>query len=1074
MLEQISASAGSGKTYALTRRFLELLAGSRPGLAALSCGLGPGRRPGAYAFTEILAATFTNRAAAEMRSRIIGELKKAALGLASGAETPLFDQGRARAWVEAVLRRQDGLNVRTIDSLLNMLVRLSALDLGLPPDFQPVFRSADYFDPLYEALLEDAKKDPLLHQALEDSCRAIFLHNPTQSFTSNARLRGGLAELLRLAMAGDTPLPDPDAEQLAARFAVLRQNLLDSATELERRIRAKALESNRNFSRFLQNCLDCPPLGLPDYSAYAEKPALADCLNKASKDWTDEADERAFFDFQQAFQIFFHKGWLYREALRLAPLCGLARILLDRLEDWQKQSGLVPGERIPGLARKILSDDFAVSDAFCRMGASLTHLLMDEFQDTSREQWAAILPLAEECLAKGGGFTFVGDVKQAIYSWRGGDYALFDQALREPTLNALCPHPKSAALPKNWRSAPAVVAFNNRIFQSLATPDMARAVAWAGLGRDTPPRWLDAAMVELQKNFAAAAQALPEGKTASSPGFVRLKKIIGQNGPDLTRKIRLEFRALFEGDLLGRRRIGDVAVLTRTNGEAAHAAEWLMELGLPVITENSLKLAEHPLLTRLAAFLAFLEYPPDDAAFWEFVSSPELFEPASGLDRAALTDWLLAERENSGKERGQPLYARFRQSFPQAWQEWIAPFFARAGLLSAYDSLSEIMDRYGLFARRPEDAAFLRRFLELAHSLEGRGLSAVADFLDFWRTRGGEEKLPLPEALDAVRVMTIHQAKGLEFPVVLLPFHHQTAPHGAPLLRAEVDGLPLIARLDKRLPEAYHASRLEKFLEILHLLYVAWTRAAEELHIFIGQSPHARSFSPLLKCLDALLATCNLEQDGAVLEEGQRPPRAAEPDMAAGERAPDPAGPPAFEPDWRPMNWLPRLKILRSNLEEAALGPERRGIFLHKCLEKFTIPESGPEPAQAERAVALALRAFLLPENLPEAARADLRDSAIRALAWFAGLPQAAFWLRHGLPEQSVMDEQNKLHRVDLLVDEGEAGLLAVEYKSGQEEAAHERQVRRYLELLVRACGRPARGLLVYLDLQKIREVAEA
>ena len=112
------------------------------------------------------------------------------------------------------------------------------------------------------------------------------------------------------------------------------------------------------------------------------------------------------------------------------------------------------------------------------MGARLRHMLVDEFQDTSRDQWGAMSPLAGECLAQGGGLYIVGDVKQAIYGWRGGDARLFDEVPDDPSLAAMA-EVRRETLPMNWRSARRVVECNNDVFGPLGDADRALAVARA-------------------------------------------------------------------------------------------------------------------------------------------------------------------------------------------------------------------------------------------------------------------------------------------------------------------------------------------------------------------------------------------------------------------------------------------------------------------------------------------------------------------------------------------------------------------------------------------------------------------
>lgn len=167
------------------------------------------------------------------------------------------------------------------------------------------------------------------------------------------------------------------------------------------------------------------------------------------------------------------------------------------------------------------------------------------------------------------------------------------------------------------------------------------------------------------------------------------------------------------------------------------------------------------------------------------------------------------------------------------------------------------------------------------------------------------------------------------------------------------------------------------------------------------------------------------------------------------------------------MQWLPRLKIFRNQLEEFTFTERRRGMLVHACLEQLRL--TGNPDQDAARAVAHGMRAFPLPVPEPEATARELTAM----LAWLAALPQAAHWFTHGVPEQSIMDAQGSIHRTDLMVDDGQT-CTVVEWKTGRPSDDHVAQVRRYLGLLAEAAGRGpggVRGVLVYLDGRMVRPV---
>ena len=144
--------------------------------------------------------------------------------------------------------------------------------------------------------------------------------------------------------------------------------------------------------------------------------------------------------------------------------------------------------------------------------------------------------------------------------------------------------------------------------------------------------------------------------------------------------------------------------------------------------------------------------------------------PLIPLSEQALEDWAAARR--TSEHRNMPLFMAFREDFPDIWLKWIAPFHADAGLLTPYDLTREALGRLDIWGRYPAEAAFVRRFLEIIHVAEGQGYGSLSSFLDYWNKHGQQEKAPMPETLDAVRVMTMHKSKGLQFPVVIVPWHN--------------------------------------------------------------------------------------------------------------------------------------------------------------------------------------------------------------------------------------------------------------------------------------------------------------
>ncbi|WP_028587289.1 UvrD-helicase domain-containing protein [Desulfocurvus vexinensis] len=1072
---QLKASAGAGKTYALTGRFLELLAGSDAGDdAPPACARAAAPRHG---WPEIMAVTFTNKAAAEMKERVVGRLKACALGR-GGADDAPWSRDEAALWLARILRRYDQLNIRTIDSLLHLVMRLFALEAGLAPDFQALFGLEEVFDDLLDPVLAAAEDHDGPERRLLASALETMLHlEGRPGFLLGGHFRERLGKVLAWRLKNDAPC-ETDPRRIHAALAALHADLARVARAVQPLL--DGLQANANFVKFLDKCAASTPGGKLPSDTFATKASVDDCLNAASRGRGSAALDAAYAALCEAYAACASQGPVLRTARDMAALVALADLMLAVLDGLQATRNVLPTARCEAMVATMLAECGA-PDAFCRLGTRLRHMLVDEFQDTSRTQWRALSPLAEECLSKGGSVLLVGDVKQAIYGWRGGDARLFDEVPAQPELAAMAP-PVRASLPHNWRSRPEVVAFNNAFFTRLETPETARAVAAAMLQSGPPPA-VDLLAQAMTEAFAGCVQTLPPSRKPpeNAGGFVRLTRVEPPDGNKdaLAEAVRAHLRELF-AELRTRRAPGEVAVLVRDNTEAALVAGWLLDWGLPVITENSLALGAHPLVRQLVAWLRFLDYPLDDLALWEFVSGEEIFLPCAGLTRTGLTDWL------AGQDHG-GLYQRLREAWPDVAERFLARCVRKAGFMTPYDAVSEAVRDLRVLERHPDGAPYVRRFMEIVHQAEREGHQSLAAFLDFWDAGASGEKVPLPESVDAVRIMTIHQAKGLEFPVVVVPFHHWRFEPGGEPTPVDCQGLRLLAPLRREMGPAYHEHAARTLLEQLDLLYVAWTRAEEELYCLLTATTHYRSQRPLVRALELLTAEYPWDPgpDGwPTCTFGAAPaaPAGAAPAPPEADAPAPPACAPAPEADPEPpMAWLPRLKIHRHfshDVPREALfggGPvfdaRARGTLVHDALDRLRRP-GGLDPERAARA-AVAVHTDLLPPG--EAAREAVAAEVRGILDWVLGLPEFPGWAERGHPECPILTPEGTERRPDLLVTDAHETVV-VEYKTGQPSPDHERQVRDYMALLAAMDGAarvaPAmRAVILYLDLKTVREV---
>ncbi len=1139
-MEQVKASAGSGKTHDITQRFLAYLAQSTVKPYSAHCALrrGAAQKQGDTsaspyfaegAWGDIMAITFTNSAAAEMKERVLHSLKKCALSKDSPHETMAPD--KAKAWIDIILRQYGALNIRTIDSLLHLIVRTAALDLGLPPDFESSFNIQEVMDPLFDDLLEQAEHgDDAMLAHLRAMCHSLLFHKEAQGFTMGSRMLHMLVPLVELFLTKEAAYFEnlSSAEEMEARLVTLEQEVLVRAKYLCTQLEAE----NLKVAKLAQVCFSITATGSKKSlgSAYYKKDSLDECLLKASKGSASDVAYHAFLQVKESVQALNGEGEVLRRALHMYPFMEMAQNLAARMQVFQQREGKVPAAKIPVMAREVLEGQYGVSAALCRLSTNLQHVLLDEFQDTSRDQWEALRPLMAEALAQGGSLTWVGDVKQAIYGWRGGDAALFDGLMQEEELTCMAQVTQKNLL-TNWRSREQVVQVNNALFAPLAQPEKARAVLAAMLSEDCPCSILDEATQQLCTAFAGAAQKV---KPDAAGGYVCIEEVQGENSEELNEAVCQALRARLE-DLRQRRPWSDVTILTRTNPAASQVATWLLEWQIPAITENSLLLHTHPLIQESVALLAFLHCPQDDLHFWTLLTGHMVrgaLRPAHRQDteenahyvvgnvRPSLEElhaWVVELRQE-GKKHVSLAYA-FQERWPEFWDYAFAPFYGAAQLLTPYDCMQEWYRLWQVPQRFPEAQTFLRRFLEVIHSAEGRGAGTLGTFLEYWAHSGAEEKSPTPTKLNAVRIMTMHKSKGLQFPVVIVPWLSFNLRDDYPPMVQNVGDLRVLAPRTKlsesqdgmgATGEAHYRAQAQGALECLNVFYVACTRAQEELHAFHTHTPKILSRNNLAAGLVQLLAQENMTlplEVGFPIEKlasmEDMPLDATLHESATAQMSYDLASQDVTPHDMtsraamvnpldftqepqRVMQWLPRLKIYRDPLQECLLpneheqshatplSPRRRGMLMHHCLETWQSMSHGHDKAQsASLAAQLGIQSFALPLMQDVA----LQEEVTQALLWYASLPGVQQWAHTALPEQGLLDVDNALYRADLLLPPQEGyGWRVVEFKTGHEDEGHIKQLRNYLNLLDAMPANPqglaaSEGVLIYLDLQKCRMV---
>jgi ATP-dependent exoDNAse (exonuclease V) beta subunit len=1012
----LRASAGSGKTYALARRFVLFLLSERV----------PRNR-----LKNLLAITFSNNAAKEMKGRILDLLKQLCLGQgealsdftgALGLEEPLL-RTRAGEVIEAVLSEYSDFQVKTIDSFMTTVFKASALDFGYNPDFEILMSNEDLmgyaFDLFLRRVREGTKEstlmggivDIIMEQRGGDS---PYLWEPTRE------ILGEITEIARKVASWGKPVSTVDySEALRAARRALRSTM----EELEERIGRSGLVRNKvssygnllkaagagRFSdligRGMKTAPVCRPRGAEGLDAY----------EGVREGW--ERLRRLITDYTKLFACSYY-----------TPYLRVYEAFSAILERVKRHEGKIFIEDVNKRLAEYLTREMVV-DVYFRLGEVIFHYLIDEFQDTSPIQWHNLLPLVENSLSQGGSLFVVGDTKQAIYGFREADYTIMKG------LEGGNPFPSAPKrveeLHTNYRSDGEVIAFAQEVFHRV----LPQLPAYRKAGEES-------GLLDYRQTA---------GKGREHRGFVEtcLLERDDREPPERDRICGLLDRLIERG--YG---YSDIAILTPRNDDVVRVTTWLNARRVPFVSYSSLDIRRRRITGEVIALLTFLDSPLDDLSFATFILG-EVFRAAleregGAIDAGALHDLCFRNR----LDRGRPLYKAFQGERPEVWARYFDRLFRLSGYLPLYDLVVEIYGAFDLFGSfgAIEEAALVK-ILETVKVLEKKGGGTLRGFLRCALLPEGDEadwNMDIPYGIDAVQVMTVHKAKGLGFPVVILLLYGERRRGFRYVVQEDGESIVLL-RLSKGMGDAdeefarrYAEEETKERVSRLNSLYVAFTRAASELYV-IGVRRERETFP------------FTLFPNGPAYRRGEPPEVPAKKEKE-----------PVFSLGGFP---LPYPFEVGSPSEETMRSEERRrGVLVHRILSGIDYAEADLEARVDEIAGKIEGETGRdpVPEGLKMRIISLLRGDAVGP--YYERRPE-----RKVMKEQEVADAEGRLFRVDrVVVDPGE--VTVIEYKTGKDregEGKYLSQMGTYLRIMGELHGgRRVLGIIAYVDLGEVRRVS--
>ena len=798
MLEMMKASAGSGKTYRLARKYISLLLQSKD----------------RYAYRHILAVTFTNKATDEMKGRILKELHVLAT---SPQESDYHDhfvpayfpsdsdlQKKAETVLSDMLHDYSAFAVSTIDRFFQQTLKAFSREIGQFASYQVELDKdslvAESVDRILDSLTEE---DSGLLSWLTDNVLEQIEQGGRYNMDANLlemakRLKSAQRQevMEKSGVGADKEYPK---EKLLEIREICRRIVSDFRTAVKDSARValdiieqsgvNPAESNRGFMTKLYQYSE-----LEDGDVIEALPETFTSKALDHEQWfakTKAAKLKPLvYPFLEApledFCALFDKEFkVYNTAQILdGQLYGLgvAGELDKAFKELMKEKNVLCIDD----SNTILRDIIDGSDApfvYEKLGVRYEHFLLDEFQDTAGVQWSNFSPLLHESESKGGESLIVGDVKQSIYRWRGSDWKLLNDIVPDEFEGH-----KEEVLDTNYRSLANVVNFNNLFFKSAA----AILDRMNGFEKDGP----------MSVIYSDVRQMT--GKKSSAKGSVSLTFCPKED------ELKKVLEAVHEAQAKGAS-LSEIAVLVRSNAIGEDVSMYLIDNDIPVITDDSLRVKSSITVRRLVSLMSFADNPQDTVNGY-LAESLDIALPRECGSLVDMVEALFRElktKDADGLWKGEALHI---QSFMDHVQEYV--------------------------------------------SMNGNSLRG---FLKYWD--GENPSICSPSSGESVRVMTIHKSKGLDFPYVIIPFAENINLYkaGSYWCVPELEGTPLDgvadgvydvtlskASEDTLFAEDYRKENFLQQVDNINTIYVAMTRAALGMHI-IAKTPSA-------KCLKAVEA----------------------------------------------------------------------------------------------------------------------------------------------------------------------------------------------------------------------------
>ena len=920
-LKVYKASAGSGKTFRLAIEYMKL---------ALTNDT---------SYRHILAVTFTNKATAEMKSRIIGELYHLAKGQHSVymdvltkelGWQPLMVQRQAQLVLKHILHDYSRFSISTIDSFFQRVIKAFNRELGINAAYNVELDEKSILEEAAERLIQSVEDDKKLLEWLD-------------AFASD-KMREGKGwnlkkDIMRLG-----------SEIYNETFKSLNESLYEKLNDRSflHEYRGKLNKIIVSFEQRLKslgqeglNVMALEGLTVDDFKGKGRGPAtvfqkMKDLKTDFSNTVLEAANEPSVWvtasvkepqkiklatfaesklmpKLQEAIRLIDSDKRQYITAKLIVNQLYTLGILVDLrkvVKELCREKGIVLISDSGHLLKDVIADS-ETPFVYEKTGAAYSHFMIDEFQDTSGLQWNNFRPLIGNSLSEDNLSMVVGDVKQAIYRWRSGDWRLLAGKLGEsfPAFGL-----QDEVLNSNWRSEGKIIRFNNTLFRlapELLQQNINAELSAAGIGENPVG-------ITIPEVYADSVQEISNTK-GTDLGYVRVRFLEAKAEVKKANEELILTELVDSIKLLQDKGVKaiEIAILVREKKQARLIADLFLEqkglsenrhYNFDILSGESLYIANSEVIGFIISLLTGFLNPDDQVvnAEMNFLYYRKIYprlkeQGAWGMGHGESKDgssgqWSVVsgqkrqESEGGKTEKGEGSSGQrsvisgqksqetvTRSPQPEVWDfelqtpnseltlsQYIASksFQELVAGKPILEIIYSICEKFNLFSLADE-LAYLQAFVDQISVFERNHASELTSFLSWWDDNGKRFTIPVSDSIDAINVMTIHKSKGLEFSHVFIPFFDwsllpQTLPEMAPLLWCKPDQAPfnemelVPVRYKNDLAHSifyreFFAEKFNTFIDNLNLMYVVFTRARSGLWVWASYSDQLKTVGDLLK-----------------------------------------------------------------------------------------------------------------------------------------------------------------------------------------------------------------------------------